>query len=59
LTSEHGAKLSTGKNPGSSLASRGGATGEPVEALAAEMLALLRDGDAPRKGGKTREGGEG
>jgi len=59
LTSEHGAKLSTGKNPGSSLASRGGATGEPVEAFATEMLALLHDGDAPRKGGKSREGGEG
>jgi len=41
------------------LASRGGATGDPVEALAAEMLALLRDGDARREGGKTRKGGEG
>lgn len=41
------------------MAARGGATGESVEALAAEMLALLGDGGARREPGRTRSGGEG
>jgi AcrR family transcriptional regulator len=39
------------------MAARGGAMGEPVEALTAEMLALLRDHGA-RSEGDTRERGE-
>jgi AcrR family transcriptional regulator len=40
------------------MAARGGATGEPVEALAAEMLALLRDRGVRREDGIGERGEE-
>jgi AcrR family transcriptional regulator len=38
------------------MAARGGATGEPIEALTAEMLALLRDHSAGREDGTIKRG---